>query len=214
MVSMFFIIAAMGQWWSMAEQRNVISVCFDSAFLIGLATIIYLPSGVMLFQAFTSLMLFRTFNFREALYTLIGFLLPLLFWITTCFVLQWNYFTKTEILPSFVWNKSLDDLIWQVSAGVLILFSVLHFLSVTPQQVIRVRKMRSLVFFFLFFSCLPLVVYYWGNHTLTFPYLTLPALSVFVSGFIVGNHRAGIAVWLTYLVWFIFLYVRFYSGYE
>src|SRR5687768_1641738 len=31
MLSMFFIIPALGKWWSLAEQRQVISLCFDSA---------------------------------------------------------------------------------------------------------------------------------------------------------------------------------------
>ncbi|MFI5203651.1 MAG: hypothetical protein ACHQF2_04075 [Flavobacteriales bacterium] len=214
MISMFLIIPALRKWWSLAEQRQVISICFDSAFLISVASIIYLPNALLLILAFAALMLFRTFNAREAFYLFIGFILPLLFWFSFCFIAQrpwWNYSAQ---VVNYTWRHEMEWLVWYGSAGLLLLVSVLYYLSITPHQVMRVRKMRSLVFIYLMLSAIALVLYQLLQHKLTFPFMALLPLCVFISGLVNMPVKSKVGLVLLYMTWFTFLYARLHGYFQ
>jgi hypothetical protein len=209
MLSMFFILPALGKWWKLSEQRDVIALCFDSAILSSLAMIIYLPNALFILLIFSSLMLFRTFNLREAIYIFIGLTLPILFWFSFCFVVEIPYWNVATALISFEWKSNIKWIIFYSVTGFLSLISLLHYLGVTPQQVIKTRKMRSLVFIYLILAGLIMalrmaIIWEW-----TFPFLTLVPIVIFISGLLNKVTVSKLGTFLLYLSWATWLYASF-----
>lgn len=211
MIAMFFIIPALGKWWNMAEQRQVISTCFDSAFLLSVACIIYLPNVLLIWLAFASLMLFRTFNVREAVYLLIGLILPPLFWITACYVWQYNWLNYSADIITHAWSGQLHWVVWYAAGGLLVVVALLHYLSVTPQQVMRIRRMRSLIFIYLLLAAVVPITRQLMGYRMVFPFMALLPVSIFISGWVHMPVKSKIGLLALYLAWFTFLHARLYG---
>jgi hypothetical protein len=149
------------------------------------------------------------FNLREAIYIFIGLTLPILFWFSFCFVVEIPYWNVATALISFEWKSNIKWIIFYSETGFLSLISLLHYLGVTPQQVIKTRKMRSLVFIYLILAGLIMalrmaIIWEW-----TFPFLTLVPIVIFISGLLNKVTVSKLGTFLLYLSWATWLYASF-----
>ncbi|MES2417309.1 MAG: DUF6427 family protein [Bacteroidota bacterium] len=94
----FLLIWIMDKFLKLAKAPNAMMIMFDVGMLIALGTLIYFPFIVLLIMLWLSLLLYRSFNWREWIAGLIGFL-------TLFFFLAVFYY----------WNHNLDQFfqIWQ-----------------------------------------------------------------------------------------------------
>ncbi len=76
------------------RQTRVLSHYFESALAFGMAALIYPPYVSLLPGLLLCVMYTRTFNWREFVVSLLGFLFPFVFWVT------WKF-----------WNREMNDLI-------------------------------------------------------------------------------------------------------
>lgn len=148
----FLILWMMDKFLSIYKRDTVSSVMYDLGMIVGLGTLIYFPFIVMLPVVWISLIIFRTFNWREWLAVVTGI-------ITVFFFLGVFYY----------WNDSLDQFyrIWLPLASkfptnlrinlydalVLIPVAVILILGIFQLQknffrsVVHLRKSFQLLFF-------------------------------------------------------------------
>ena len=77
----------MDKFLKMGKSPNAIMMMFDIGMLIALGTLIYFPFIVLLVMLWLSLLLYRSFNWREWVSGLIGFL-TIFFFIAVFY--YWN----------------------------------------------------------------------------------------------------------------------------
>ncbi|MBI2967415.1 MAG: hypothetical protein HYY40_06345 [Bacteroidetes bacterium] len=140
-----FLIFSIRKTVFLYRNENALFPVFDSGVLIGTASLFYFPASVFMIWVFISLIIFRTFNWREWVVLPAGFLIPHLF--------NWSYHYLTgsthaftgvsEVLPGFGQFRSA----YPVSSWcyfsffiLLTLISVFRMLAVRRRLSIRQRK--------------------------------------------------------------------------
>ncbi|RYD78553.1 MAG: beta-carotene 15,15'-monooxygenase, partial [Sphingobacteriales bacterium] len=86
----FLLIWLIDKFLKLAKSANSITTVFDIGMIIALGTLIYFPFMAMILMIFLSLLLFRSFNWREWVAGFIGFL-------TVFFFLAVFYYWKDNL---------------------------------------------------------------------------------------------------------------------
>lgn len=180
--------------FTLFKNEQAISALFDSAFLAGLASLIYLPAIVLLPVLFINLSLLRQFRFKEWLICFIAFLIPyflvstMLFW-NHMFVKAWSdyasYFTIISI--EFESAKSLPVLLLGVYSGILLLFSLIKLRINYRKNIIRSRSFQQIFFIYLLIAASGLLLLN-KLYVVDFAFLLIP-VSVFCSYYFVSAKK-------------------------
>lgn len=142
-----FIVASLWPLLKISNQRQVINLTFESGLLIGIASLIYPPSLLIVFIIPFFLQAFRPFNWREWFFPLIGMGLILLFYITYCLLVNKPFY----LLYLFLKFNYSD--FFYAQPGSLILFALvvivacLHYISMAQRAVIHARKQRTVMIY-------------------------------------------------------------------
>ncbi|MCX2573986.1 DUF6427 family protein [Pedobacter sandarakinus] len=83
----FLLIWIIDKFLKLGKTSNSITTVFDIGMIIGLGTLIYFPFMAMLLMIFLALLLFRSFNWREWVAGLVGFI-TVFFFLAVCY--YWN----------------------------------------------------------------------------------------------------------------------------
>ena len=156
-IAVTFALLASFSVLSVYKKTNVPGKIFNASFLIGLASVFYMPFLVLFITNFIGILSLRNFSIRERLQYLIG--LVVVYWIMGSFL---YYFDQQGYLTfnAFGWlgsihlfqTTSATELIFLVVLGLLILVSVLNYYNFLKKKGIDVRK--KIVYFYWFGFCL------------------------------------------------------------
>lgn len=200
----FLLIWVIDKFLKLGKSANSITTVFDIGMIIAIGTLIYFPFMAMLLMIFLALLLFRSFNWREWVAGLIGF-------ITVFFFLAVFYYWKDNLSSFYqIWkplgNKfpsvfkiNYNDYLVLIPVAIIIILASLQLRENFFRSFISTRKSFQLLFFMFivavisfylkpnfriwhFLLCVPpgavLLAYYFSNAKKRWFYETLFLLFV------------------------------------
>jgi len=160
---------------------------FDLGFLIGLASLFYLPCLVFFIWIYQALLLLRNFSFREWLMPIVGFLLPF-------FYLYLFYFLTDRPLPDFNVSEyfhfsllkfkdfNIGFLVYLIGVFFVFVLSIPKFLNTIQTGKIRIRKSLTLLTWLIFYGILS-TVFFSAHWLFMFLLLIIPGSIILASFF-------------------------------
>ncbi len=153
------LLRALDKIFMLFKNDSPISPLFDSCFLISIASLFYFPATVFFVLFLISLVILRTFNFREWMISFIGFVLPYfflsvyLFW-TNHLMDGWKDLLKNFIPKhptfGFMMGKPLISLF--VMTGFLVLLATRKLIQNFYKNTVRTRSYQQILLLFFFFA--------------------------------------------------------------
>lgn len=179
------------------NQGLAFSLAFKVGFLIAVASLIYFPIIVMFPLLWFVLFYTKTPNWRELVISILGFTVPIAFYVSYYFVtdqmmelisFNWGGYQIFEI--GFSSNNILRSSFFYVLFAVAV-FTGLHFLKTISQHVVKIRKYLVILLLFL---CLMVVLQLFKevDNIASYILMTIP-LSVFVADFFNEIKRGWLA---------------------
>jgi len=159
--SAVFLMFTYDNLFSIYHKDDVLNNIFKSGFFIALASLFYAPSAIYLVPLILSILALRTFNFREIISAIIGFLTPWFFYSFYCYIIKdhWNFGIKL-FMENLITHA---DQPWKINytfylfAGFFLLLfiitSIFLYNSLQNQKII-VRKYFGAFYWFNLFSVL------------------------------------------------------------
>jgi len=153
----FLMIWIIDKFLKLGKSANSINTVFDIGMIIAIGTLVYFPFMVMLFMIFLALLLFRSFNWREWVAGLIGF-------ITVFFFLAVFYYWNDNLSSFYqIWkplgNKfpsvfkiNYNDYLVLIPVAVIIILASLQLRENFFRSFISTRKSFQLLFFMFIVS--------------------------------------------------------------
>jgi len=187
----FLIILIMDKLLKIGKSSNAIMIMFDVGIFIAIGTLMYFPFVVMLLLIWLSLLLYRSFNWREWVSGLVGFL-SIMFFLAVFY--YWNdnigMFYKIWLplknkFPS-IFKIQYNDYLVLVPVGVMMILAMVQLRENFFRSFISTRKAFQMLFFMFliailsfytkenfklyhFLLCVPpgavLLAYYFSNAT-------------------------------------------------
>ena len=155
----FLLIVIMDKLLKLGKAPNAIMIMFDVGMLIALGTLIYFPFVVMLLLIFLSLLLYRSFSWREWVSGLIGFL-SIVFFLAVFY--YWNdnlgMFYKIWLplknkFPS-AFKIQYNDYLVLVPVAVMMVLAMIQLRENFFRSFISTRKAFQMLFFMFLISIL------------------------------------------------------------
>lgn len=148
----FLLIWIMDKFLKLGKSQNAMMMMFDIGMIIALGTLIYFPYIVFLAMLWLSLLLYRSFNWREWLSGLIGFLT--IFFIISVFY-YWNdnlsqfYRIWRPLANKFPSNLKINynDYLVLIPVSVIIALATLQLRENFFRSFISTRKAFQMLFF-------------------------------------------------------------------
>jgi len=148
----FLVIWTIDKFLKLGKSANSITTVFDIGMIIAVGTLIYFPFMGMLIMIFMALMLFRSFNWREWIAGLVGFL-TVFFFLAVFY--YWNdnlnSFLKiwTPLVSKFpsVFQINYNDYLVLIPVIVIIILASLQLRENFFRSFINTRKGFQLLFF-------------------------------------------------------------------
>ncbi|MGO4878388.1 DUF6427 family protein [Pedobacter psychrotolerans] len=152
LITNFLLIWLIDKFLKLNKSANSITTVFDIGMIIGVGTLIYFPFMAMLLLIFLALLLFRSFNWREWVAGLVGF-------ITIFFFLAVFYYWNNNIgsfyqiwrplgskFPS-VFKINYNDYLVLIPVTIIIILASLQLRENFFRSFISTRKAFQLLFF-------------------------------------------------------------------
>jgi len=150
------VLRILDRAFTLYKSESPASALFDSAFLAGIAALIYFPALVLLPFLVALLLLMLPFRIKDWLILVIGFFLPYFFLSTMLFwenslVNFWKYYFSLfeDIRPAFTDRASLPLIILGSLIAILLLLSLMKLWFNFRKNKVRTRIMQQSVFILL-----------------------------------------------------------------
>ncbi|RZK65845.1 MAG: beta-carotene 15,15'-monooxygenase [Pedobacter sp.] len=152
LIANFLLIWVIDKFLKLGKSANSITTVFDIGMIIGIGTLIYFPFMAMLLMIFLALLLFRSFNWREWIAGLVGF-------ITVFFFLAVFYYWRDNLSSFYqIWkplgNKfpsvfqvNYNDYLVLIPVAIIIVLASLQLRENFFRSFISTRKGFQLLFF-------------------------------------------------------------------
>ncbi len=149
------LIWMLSKIFSLYKSPSALPAIFDSAFIISLASFIFLPAAYYFVLLLVAIGMLRPYAWREWTTAFIGFLLPYLFYGVLLF---WNdslRSTITQIASQFgtFTNISIDlineNMVFAFTMGVFLVLSLFRLQAGYYKNVIRTREFQKVILYFL-----------------------------------------------------------------
>lgn len=150
LLATFFLILAIGKALKFYKQHQSFGDIFDMGFLLGIASLFYMPDVLLIFLVFLSLLIMRSFNWREWVAGLLGFL--------SIYFLTGTYFFMTDDLSEFIQQHFLSagvsPIVFEsrtgfyvvaIVTGILLVAASLTFLFNFLKSTIQTRKFLTMM---------------------------------------------------------------------
>lgn len=149
LLGMPLVLFALRRTWSISNMGGVLGVLFDSGFLLGIASLCYLPYAFLLVVVWASVSVIRPFAWREYVLPVIG--------IALVFYLAWAVLTLMDLTPwqplltmarfnaataSVLHPTAVRAGFWSV-AGLVLLVALMAFSTGYARSVMRGKNLRS-----------------------------------------------------------------------
>ncbi len=160
LISGLFVLAAIDSLLDIDEENEYYRLSYKTGFLIGVASLFYLPTAALLLLIWITLFIYRIVSWRPSFIPIIGLFTPYLFlftyyfWMDSAneFILHYqNYFTKTKLI--FASNDGYIRIIMTILA----FFSTISFTRVLGRindKKMIVRKKISIILGLFFIGVL------------------------------------------------------------
>jgi hypothetical protein len=156
------IIAACHELFDTYRKDSALSEVFNAGMLIGLASLLYLPSLLLLFFIWAALLLFRPFIWQEYLLSVLGLLLPWVyflvyfFWNNRLGILWHTTLHNHLIVKQFVFQKGAAFIWLYFVFGTVLFFSLFRLMNNPVNPPLKSQKTLSLLFWCFLISVLSL----------------------------------------------------------
>lgn len=173
LLGMPLVLIALRRAWSINNTGAALGVLFDAGFLLGLATLCYLPYAFLLVVVWASVSVIRPFAWREHVMPVLGTALVLYLtwaalhlmdrtpWRPLLTVARWDAATATVMHPTTVRWAFL------VLAGLVLFVALMGFGSGYARSVMRGKNLRAS--FFAFATALGVLAVLLGSLNGSFP---------------------------------------------
>ena len=208
------LLFVLHQGFLIYNQNKAFSLAFNIGFVIAVATLIYFPVIILFPLIWISLLYTKPSNFRELLIAVLGFMVPIAFYVAYYFVtdqllklitFDWggNRIFYLDMLQASYLRNSFFYVLYAV--GVLAgLFAVRTF----SQHVVKVRKYLVILFLFLILSLATMLLNS-SDAIASYILMTIP-LTVFYAAYFISIKRKWLAE-LIFTVLIIALVVGYFS---
>ncbi len=204
LVCNFLLLWIMDKFLKLGKTNQALFSLFDVGMLIGLGTLIYFPFVALLGMLWLSLLLYRSFNWREWVAGLIGFL-TIFFILGVAFYWQGNFYAFKQIwLPltnkfPTVFTVNYKDYLVLIPVIIMFVLALIQLRENFYRSFINTRKAFQMLFFMFlvgllsfytkpdfrlyhFLLCVPpgavLLAYYFSNAKVRWFYESLFAIFV------------------------------------
>ena len=153
LIGNLFLLLAIDKTFVIDKKRDKLKRYFESGFLLGLGAIFYPNIYIFIVVIWLTLIILRTFNWREWFSSIVGLLTPFAFYLVFLFLTNRHeevftrlisiLFSNINVLP--VTNYSLIAIIF---LGLITLISLLKGVSIVRTKKINSRKYFSIFFWF------------------------------------------------------------------
>ena len=153
----FLLIWMMDKFLKIGKSSNAIMIMFDIGMIIAIGTLIYFPFIVMLVMIWLALLLYRSFNWREWISGLVGFL-TIFFFLAVYY--YWNdslsmfykiWLPLANKFPS-VFKIQNNDYLVLVPVVVMMVLAILQLREKFFRSFISTRKAFQMLFFMFLIS--------------------------------------------------------------
>jgi hypothetical protein len=180
----FLLIWLMDKFMKIGKSPNAIMIMFDTGMIIGLGTLIYFPFIVMLLMIWLTLLLYRSFNWREWLSGLVGFLTIFLFlgvfyyWNDNLGMFYKIWLPLANRFPA-TFKINYNDYLVLVPVAVMMVLAMIQLRESFFRSFISTRKAFQMLFFM--FLCGIISVYTKPNFRLNHFLLCVPPGAVLLA---------------------------------
>jgi hypothetical protein len=200
------LLFVLDKFFKIYKSPASMSLAFDSCFIIGLTTLIYLPALSFFLVFALSILILKTFSWRDLLVGLIGLSLPFFF--------TFIYYFWTDNLAAFsdkfflrnirqLWDtKGLVLQGYRITLAVTSLIFILTLIRIRQnfyKNVTRIRNYQQVIFIFLGVALLSLIFSAGSVAVYRFSILVIP-LSVMISYYFLAAKKKW---WTEVLFWLL-----------
>jgi len=181
-----FLVIAINFLFSIYDEKEPLDNLFKSGMFVSLAMMFYLPSIFYIILVFISIIIIKTFNFRDWVAVLGGFVTPWFFYMFYQYFVHDNLWAIPQIIEA-AWNTprvktdyGLFFYIFYYFNGFLFLISAIFLLRSINTQKINIRKYHTILLWFL-------AVTFFINVFVPFSSIELSYLAAIPVSFIISN---------------------------
>jgi len=179
------IIIALNSIMAMYGRQAAYHQVFAASFSIGIASLFYIPLAYLMLMIWFTLITYRISTWREYAVSLVGFILPLVYYLSWLFWIdnlpsglhQLSHTLFNLILPP---RLSLVNMIWLWVSGFILVITMVAVLNIMNDKLISLRR-RSWVLFNLSFSVM-IIISITGWPMLSANYLFAAPIAFFITG--------------------------------
>lgn len=185
-----FLILAIGKALKLYKQHHAIGGIYDMSFLIGIASLFYMPFILLLLLVFVALAVMRSFNWREWVAGLLGFL--------SIYFLTGTWFFLTDGLKEFLhlhFFPPSSTVIFDSRLGLYVVGGFTAVLVVAASFVFLLNFLKSTIHTRKFLTLMGWTI-------------VLLVLSVFLGSGFSLNHFVALSVPLCLLISYLLLTIR------
>ncbi|MBA3649747.1 MAG: hypothetical protein H0W62_14595 [Chitinophagales bacterium] len=211
-----FLLLAFSKMFSSYKKENALSIIFDAAFYISIASLIFFPYLVFIFFIIIPILIYRPFNLRELIIPFVGLLIPYYFLGVYFF---WenrlNEFLHSLMISELrfspdVLEKSIRILTESIPVLFVMVWSALFIQANLFKMVVQVRIYLMLFIIFFLIGIFSLAIHFNGeiDH---FIWIIIPAGIAFALFFTEYKKRIVPEILHLFLILAI-LFFQYYKG--
>ncbi|MFZ4549842.1 MAG: hypothetical protein ACOYN4_20505 [Bacteroidales bacterium] len=208
-----FVLIALNSIMSAYGKQSAYHQVFTASFSIAMASLFYIPLAYLLLMVWFTLITYRVSSWREYAVSLIGFILPFIYYLSWLF---WddNFLDGVKQIPgslfkiTYLPNLNPEYTIWLSISIFIMLVTMFAVLNIMNDKLISLRRRSWVLFNFSFTSMLIVVLSGW--QILTANYLFIIPLVFFISGSLVILKRPFWFEILAITYFVLFLALRLY----
>lgn len=208
------LIFALDKIFTLYKNPNAMSLAFDSAFLLSLASLFYLPAIVFVLLFAISILILRPFSWRDWVVGIIGFTLPFFFAFLYYFLNNEMLSFYNTVIVSGI-KKTLDlnhlftyqyiySIVWIL---VLFVLSILRLQTNYYKNVTKSRLIQQLLLIFIVVGFVSILVSR-DESLYRFSILSIP-----ISSYVSYYFLSGKKLWIIEIMFWILIASWFYNYY-
>jgi len=182
------IIIALNSIMRMYGRQAAYHQVFTAAFSIGIASLFYIPLVYLMLMIWFTLITYRISTWREYAVSIVGFILPLIYYISWLF---WNDNLPSGLLhlSDILFNLilpprlSIVNTVWLWVSGFIMFVTMVAVLNIMNDKLISLRRRSWVLFNFSFTVVIMMLLAGWPM--LSANYLFVIPISFFITGSLV-----------------------------
>lgn len=180
------LLLAFDQLLKLSGERSKLTLLFNASLLVGISSLIYFPNVLFFLFVWVVLIYINTPVWRDFVISIIGFILPLLYYVSYVYVFDDLSTLMLEINASRIYVGGLEDLsvmnkILMLLLAFIFLLGLSSFMKTSGKSVTKVKRMLAAVFIYLVFGAGTLFLNQ-GDVYATFLLMSIP-LSIIMANF-------------------------------